>query len=482
MPRLALASRLAPPKGHGAESGRPGAHTREVLTPREADAAMAAILAGPRPDLIKVFADGWRYGTGIDMDNIPPETLRAIVDRAHAANLPVITHTVTVAQARVAASAGVDLIGHSAGDQDLQADVIDMVRDRGVAYVPTLSVYEPRGTDVPPLLADVLEPSARDAFARRAAAAAGRSEDPGAAARARRWRTMSRNVALMRAGGGRITVGTDAGMANTFHGWATLHELRLLVAAGLTPLEALTAATGSSAKAVRAADRGTLAPGQLADILVVAGRPHERIEEIENIRSVYLGGRQVDRARLKAAIASPGPWPLPATAPPERLDDFEQESGRAPGGQLWVDYTDNGHDRSRLAWTRTLRAPGDHSLLAFARLGVKEQASARLTLPLAGGGLLPVDAGRYRGVTFDVRGEGSYRLLATSRNGRAARPRAAPFEASPEWRRVTLAFSEFAGDGPAEAWTHALLALAFEVSGPGGTCRWLEVDNVAFVR
>lgn len=483
MPRLVLASRLAPPKGHGAESGRPSVHTNEVLTPREADATMSSILGGPRPDLIKVFADGWRYGTGVDMDNIQPDTLKTIVDRAHGANLPILTHTVTLAQARIAAQAGVDMIGHSVGDRDLESDVIDMVRTKGLTYVPTLSVYEPRGADIPPLLADVLEPAARQALARRAAAASG-TTDTNALARQRRFETMRRNVALMRAGGARIAVGTDAGMSNTFHGWSTLHEMRLLVAAGLTPFEALIAATGNSAKAVRVdAERGTLAMGKMADLVVVGGRPYERIDDIENIRAVYMAGRLVDRAQLKAAIASTDQYPLAAQPATGRLDDFEQDAGRATGGQLWVDYTDNGHDRSRLMWARSLRAAGNHSLLAFARLAVKEQPFARLTLPLAGGGLLPVDAIAFKGVAFDVRGDGAYRLVVAARSSGRAAPRAAGFNAGPEWRHVVVPFSECAGDGTeGTAWVRQLLSLAFELAGQAGSKRWIEIDNVEFVR
>jgi len=483
MPRLALASRLAPPKGHGAESGRPSVHTREVLTPREGDAAMTSILDGPRPDVIKVFADGWRYGTGLDMDNIQPDTLRAVVDRAHGANLPVLTHTVTAAQARLAASTGVDMIGHSVGDRDLEPDVIDMIRAKGLTYVPTLSVYESRDGEMPPLLADVLEPSAREALARRTAAAAARAGDSGAAARLRRFETMRRNVALVRAGGGRIAVGTDAGMANTFHGWATLHELKLLVAAGLTPLEALVAATGNAARAVRVdQDRGTLAAGRIADILVVVGRPHERIDDVENIHAVYLGGRLVDRQRLKDAIASTAPHPLARQVASDRLDDFEQESGRAAGGQLWVDYTDNGHDRSRLLWTRSRRTSNGHALLAFARLAVKEQPTARLTLPLSGGGLLPVDASGFRALAFDVRGDGAYRILAAVRGRSLAMPLTAGFDAGPEWRQIVVPFSEFKGEGLLPSWTTDLLNVAFELGGPAGSRRWLEIDNVRFLR
>jgi len=346
-----------------------------------------------------------------------------------------------------------------------------------------LSVYEPRGDETPPLLAEVLEPSAREALARRNAAAATRAGDSGSVARQRRFETMRRNVALMRAGGGRIAVGTDAGMANTFHGWATLHELKLLVAAGLTPLEALVAATGNSAKAVRVDhDRGTLAAGKIADILVVAGRPHERIDEVENIHSVYIGGRLVDRQQLKAAIASAGPHPLARQAASERLDDFEQESGRATGGQLWVDYTDNGHDRSRLMWTRSRRAANDQTLLAFARLAVKDQPAARLTLPLSGGGLLPVDASGFRALVFDVRGDGAYRVLMAVRGRSQAMPLAAGFDAGPEWRQVVIPFSEYRGDQLPSSWAKDLLNVAFELGGPAGSRRWLEIDNLGFLR
>ena len=483
MPRLVLASRLATPKGHGAESGRPSVHTNEVLTPRDADYVMSSILSGPHPDLIKVFADGWRYGTGLDMDNIQPDTLKTIVDRAHNANLPVLTHTVTLAQARIAAATGVDMIGHSVGDRDLEPDVIEMVRTKGLTYVPTLSVYEPRGDDIPPLLADVLEPSAREALARRTAATANRAPESAAAGRQRRFETMRRNVALMRAGKGRIAVGTDAGMANTFHGWSTLHELQLLVSAGLTPFEAILSATGNSAKAVRVDnERGTLAAGKLADIVVIAGRPFERIEDIENIRSVYLGGQLTDRGRLKAAIASTTPYPIAAQPAAERIDDFEGEGGRAAGGQLWVDYTDNGHDRSRLMWTRSLRAPGDHSVLAFARLAVREQAIARLTLPLAGGGLVPADASGFKGIGFDVRGDGAYRLLLNARGRTPTAPLAAGFSAGPEWRHVVVPFADCKGEGADASWTKELLTLAFELSGPAGAKRWIEIDNVSFSR
>jgi hypothetical protein len=133
-------------------------------------------------------------------------------------------------------------------------------------------------------------------------------------------------------------------------------------------------------------------------------------------------------------------------------------------------------------WMRSLRSPDDHSLLAFARLAVKDQPMARLTLPLAGGGLLPVDAGPFRGVGFDVRGDGAYRLLLTLRGRSVAQPLAARFTAGPEWQHVTIPFAELKAEGLDAPWTKDVLTLAFELTGPPAAQRWIELDNVGFVR
>jgi hypothetical protein len=187
--------------------------------------------------------------------------------------------------------------------------------------------------------------------------------------------------------------------------------------------------TGNSARALGVSkERGTLTVGKLADVVLIEGRPHQNIADVERIRAVYLGGREVDRGQLKASIAAaPTRFePRPADA---LLDDFEQASDRAPGGQVWVDYTDSGHDRSRLQWTRDLRAPDNHALLAMARLGVKDGPYARMTLPPAAGGLLPVDVRKFHGVQFDVRGEGPYRLVIATQGVRDGASFGAGFDA-----------------------------------------------------
>ena len=284
LPRLALATRFSPPGGHGAESGRPEAHSREVLTAREARAAMAEVLKGPKPDLIKIFADGWRYGTAPEMTSMQEGTIAALVEEAHRAGIPVITHTVTAERSKIAARAGVDILGHGINDADIDQEFAALLRSRGTIYVPTLAVYEPKANrPATPLLAEVLEP----AFLQPPASPEPVPEgfEPTTAARAaqqRRWQFLLRNVALARQAAIPIAAGTDAGMPATWHGWSTLRELKLLVAGGMTPLEAITAATSVSARALRVnQERGTIAPGKLADLVLIDGHPHESIEDIE---------------------------------------------------------------------------------------------------------------------------------------------------------------------------------------------------------
>ncbi|MED7637871.1 UNVERIFIED_CONTAM: amidohydrolase, partial [Bifidobacterium animalis] len=116
-PRLTLAVRLGVPHGHGTESQFTNAITIQVTNPAEAHAAMAAALVN-QPDMVKVFADGGRYGDPErpDRPSIDEPTLAAIVEDAHRAGIKVMTHTVTLDGAKIAARAGVDSVAHGVGD------------------------------------------------------------------------------------------------------------------------------------------------------------------------------------------------------------------------------------------------------------------------------------------------------------------------------------------------------------------------------
>ena len=159
-PHMQMAYRITTPGGHGAEGGRADLFSLEVVSPREGRAAVDHTLPY-RPDLIKVFTDGWRYGRAPDMTSMDVHTLTAVVDEAHKNGLPVITHTVTLARAKDLARAKVDIQGHAIQDLPVDDELIALFRSSGITYVPTMAIYEPRGSDLlTPLLRRVLEPLA----------------------------------------------------------------------------------------------------------------------------------------------------------------------------------------------------------------------------------------------------------------------------------------------------------------------------------
>ncbi len=476
-PRLHLAARLTTPGGHGAEGGRSEFFSIEVLTPRQARAAMQ-YLRPYKPDAIKVFTDGWRYGAAADMTSMDEATLRAIVEEAGKDDLRVLTHTVTLEKAKIAARAGVNVLVHGIGNAIADDELIALLRQQNVAYASTLAVYEPASRRPDPPLS-LFEPAAREILKRpRPPAAAG-------AGRQRRWENLMGNVTTLRAAGIPFATGTDAGVTGTYHGAATLRELELLVEGGLTPLEAITAATSASARALGIdKERGRIAPGALADMVLIRGAPHERITDIRNTERVFLAGREIDREALLRDIGSDAPTPIPVVRITHQVDDFQSADGRTRLGTLRLNQTDSGHDKTKMLFHRVARGRGNYAIAVHARFSEKDRPFARLTLPLTKGPVEPADASPYRGLMFQARGDGEYRLLAERRT-REQRTLFASFSAGPFWRTLRIPFSEFAGSaGKApENWDRRdLLSLSFELSGKPGEFGWIEIDNVMFFR
>lgn len=79
------------------------------------------------------------------------------------------------------------------------------------------------------------------------------------------------------------------------HGEGLHHELELLVQSGLTPLEAISAATRNAARLIGATDWGTIELGKLATLIVVDGRPDRRISDTRKVVEVFVRGRRLDR-------------------------------------------------------------------------------------------------------------------------------------------------------------------------------------------
>jgi imidazolonepropionase-like amidohydrolase len=476
-PNLQLAVRLGVPGGHGTEFGWGRSFTLEAATPRAAHLAMARALPY-RPDVIKVFADGWRYGRSPSLNSMNEPTLAAIVEDAHAAGLPVITHTVTLEGAKVAAAAGVDSLGHGVGDALVDDELIALMKAKDTAYIPTLAVFEPQeGRTFLPAEWRRLRPPER---AREKSGGADPDEPAAPSRESARWAIMKENVRRLKAAGIRIGIGTDAGIGGVYHGASTVREIRLLTDLGFTPAEALGAATAVSAGILRqSGDHGRIAPGQRADLVLTGGRPDEHIADLYDVRRVFVAGREMPLKRLADRLADDRPSPLPVHRMTGPILTGAGPAGRTDLDTLAVEGTDPGMDHSHLD---VAPAP-DGRLVLMAGMGAAPRPFAELNLPLTRGAIQLADANGFAGIAFEARGAGHYSLQL---NSYAIHPRSwfrAPFEASVTRREIRIPFSAFQSPLPGATLDLVRLrALLFRLEGEPGGGAWLELGNIRFYR
>ncbi len=474
-PRLNLAIRLGVPGGHGTERGWGGFFTLNASTAREAHAEMAKALAY-KPDLIKVFADGWRYGNTPDLNSMNKETLTAIVTDAHAARIPVFTHTVTLKGAKLAAAAGVDALAHGIGDALVDQELIALMKKHGTAYVPTLVAYEPQ-QDRTFLRAEWKRLLPLEKKRERARLAAPLKPIP--AFESTRWKIMQDNLRLLKAAGIQVGVGTDAGIGGIYHGSGALREIRWLVDLGFSPAEALAAATSVSADILEPDGvNGRIVAGARADLILTGGRPDERIADLYDIRRMFLGGREIPLKRLRRLASRAAPSPLGVHRLAGPIDTGAGGSDRSDLGTLLEDGSEPGGDHSKLIFTRTGRR-----LLLVANLGDSKQPYSQLVIPLTKGAIELVDARGFGGISLVARGEGRFSLGFDSYAVGESDWFEARFEVGIDRREVRVPFSAFTSrDGSRTLDLARLRAVIVLIEGKPDSKAWLEMENVRFYR
>ena len=478
-PRLNLAIRIGVPGGHGTEYGWGDFFTLKAVTPRAAHQAMERALAY-RPDVIKVFADGWRYDRDPDLASMNRDTLAAIVKDAHRAGVPVVTHTVTLEGAKIAARAGVDALVHGIGDEPVDDELIALMKDSGTAYVATMVVYEPQQDRA------FSQGEWSSLAPRERAREESRMARPAAAIpsyESQRWELLKDNMRRMHEGGVAIGIGTDAGIGGVYQGSSAIRETVWLTNLGFSPAEALVAATRTSA-AIMHKDgmQGTIEVGKRADLVLVAGKPDERIEDLWNVSRVWVGGREMPLADLRRIAEADGQTPLPVVAMPGPIYSGRREDGRTDLDTLPVDASDSGADHSHADFVYPERSgDGARPIVTVAKFGARSQPFAQLVLPLTRGGVYRADASRWTGIAFTARGAGSYKLVVESHGIGSGGWHSARFDAADAPREVRIPFAEMSNArNPASPDLGALRALRFELAGePGGT-NWLELGDVRF--
>lgn len=196
--------------------------------------------------------------------------IAAACDEAHAQGVHVAAHVYGPEGVASSVGNGVDTVEHG---HWIDAPTVDLMARRGATFVPTLTVNDVHARAA---LADPAVPAPQKRWHQRS------SDD--------KWETLSR----VRAAGIRVCTGTDAGF-QIEHGLWNAHELELLVHGGFSEMEAITAATSHGADLL-GFEAGRLAPGRLADFLLVEGNPLADITILgqSHPKRVFLGGAEAN--------------------------------------------------------------------------------------------------------------------------------------------------------------------------------------------
>ncbi len=286
-------------RGFGVVGGFPPGQARphDVYRPKTPEEARADVreLAAHHPDFVKLWVDD-------DFARRPkmrPEIYRAIIDEAHREHLRALAHVFYLDDAKGLVAAGVDGLAHSVRDKPVDSALIQSMKARGVFLTPTLVRDEStfayaQGApwlDDPFFQAgvspDVLKLLTSPSFQSRFGA------NPDLARSREAFEMAKRNLKTLFDAGVAIGLGTDSGPPLRFQGYFEHRELQLMVSSGLTPMEALTIATGRSAKLLGASDLGTLEPGKRADFMVLDANPLVDIRNTEKVSAVWQAGRPV---------------------------------------------------------------------------------------------------------------------------------------------------------------------------------------------
>ncbi len=267
----------------------------EPTQPSEAAANMNE-LAARRPDVVKIWVDD-RFG---DFKKTPIAISRPIIETAHAHKIKVIAHVFYLSDAKELAAAGLDAFGHSVRDKAVDAELLGLMKQHGTWTIPTLfreaatfafadpdrflkDEFFTRG--VSPRMQQVLaSPQYQKAL----------TSDKYFPHYPRYLKTAKENLKRISDAGLKIGFGSDTGVLTRFEGFGEHWEMEMMVEAGMTPAQVITAATKSSAEFLeQQRDLGTLEPGKWADIIVLAANPLDNIRNTRTIESVYVAGNRV---------------------------------------------------------------------------------------------------------------------------------------------------------------------------------------------
>ncbi|HEX8954601.1 MAG TPA: CIA30 family protein [Polyangia bacterium] len=436
------------PKGHGTEYG----FAIPTLSKPADAAAFVADRVKDGSDYLKiVLDDGKWFGKGIP--TLDAATVAALVAAAHAQHLRAVVHIGSQAGARTALDAGADGLAHLFIDSAPAADFAAFVAAHHAFVIPTLSVLVPmcEGADRTSLAND---PAVAPLLDERDVAQLGRSFPKKLPAANCAYALAS--VQALDGAGVPLLAGTDALNPGVVHGASLHRELELLVQAGLSPEKALAAATATPAARFGLDDRGRIAPGLRADLVLVDGDPIADIRRTRAIVGVWKRGVAVDRdayrdaiAKERAEAAHERALPPPPGSDAGAIADFEDgklttkfgaglspstDSLRGGTSTVALEVVPSGAGGTKQALAVAGETKGDSG---FAWAGVMFSPGA---MPMT-----PANLSAKKTLRFFARGDGKrYRVMIFARH-LGFLPATRTFVAGPQWTEVSMPLADFDG-------------------------------------
>jgi imidazolonepropionase-like amidohydrolase len=468
---------ITAPGGHGTE------YPIKIPTlsdPSEAQAFVDARIAEGSDYIKLVLDDGSAYGG--HRPTLSKETLAAAIAAAHQRGKLAVVHIGTLQDAEDAINAGADGLAHLFVGAKSDPDFGGLVASHHAFVIPTLTVLQSVcGTaGGEPLITDAhLSPYLDASGITNLKKAFTLPNKPSCAG-------SFEAVKQLKAAGVPILVGDDVPNPGTAPGATEHRELELLVEAGLTPTEALIGATSAAARIFHLDDRGTIATGKRADLLLVNGDPTGDIKATRDIAGVWKDGVPADRASFRAAVEKENEQSKvqAAAAPPAvsesgLVSDFEQEKPETKFGAGWMISTDTMIGGKSTAQIK-IAAGGAHGSKGCLDISGEVVAG---NAPVAWAGALfspgkammaAANLSSKKSLSFWAKGEGRAYTVMIFAQSFGYQPAQQTFTGGAEWKQFAFPLKSFNGtDG------HDLMGVFFGSSPTPGKFDLL-IDDVRF--
>ena len=462
------------PGGHGTEYG---VSIPTIGAAGEAQAFVDARIA-EGSDFIKIIQDdGSAYG--YPWKTLANDEVAALIEAAHKRGKIAVIHAATLRNCEDALNEGVDGLVHLYFDDAYDTDFGRLAARKKAFVIPTLGVLKAMAGvgDAGRLVEDAdlspyLKPSDVQSLKRSFSFSSGAAS----------YSVAQKALRQLKDANVPILAGTDASNPGTAFG-ASLHgELASLVDGGLTPLEALRAATSVSAERFRIKDRGRIRPGFAADLVLVDGDPSVDIRATRKIVSIWKDGVSVDRRKYAAEAAAEKEKAAQTknAAPPENsesgwVSDFEGDKIAANFGAGWMESTDAMMGGKSKAALKLAQGGAEGSRGALQITGeIIEGSQFRWAGAFFAPGkppMTPVNLSSKKAIGFSAKGDARTYAVEVFAQSLGYIPAIRFLTVGPQWQEFEFPFADFKLDGS------DITGIFIGASGDPGAFT-LTIDNV----